>query len=568
MPDTTAIPRPQRWDTPFADTALSDREVDRILDIKILKEIDHARFPPTLSVRDIIRNDARIETFNKGDLIVRENDYSNSVFFILSGEIRIIYENLPEIGRAPPPRRLSWWAALAQLGTNPRLPEVRRLKTSAVRVRAGGSRVRAYLADPDQLIETYTTFPLGAGDLFGEIAAIDRTPRRATAFANSPCELVEMRWQGLRELRNRDPGVRAEVDRRHRERTPLSHLTDAPLFAPLDMDALARIADGSAFESHGASDLFRSIGAVDPRHDTGRALATEPLIAEEGSYVNDLIVIRSGFARVTEQVDRGHRTIGYVRENDLFGLAEVVTQWRDNRPVALRYSLRAIGYVGILRVPATLVERIVLPAAEAAGILPTPERRGMTEPSWCDAETPRRLEQSLLDFLIDRRIINGTASMVIDLGRCTGCDDCVRACAATHGNNPRFVRQGPAHGDLMVANACMHCIDSVCLIGCPTGAIHRDPATGRVLVHEDTCIGCATCANSCPYGNIRMTEIRNRAGALIVDRDTGLPIRKATKCDLCAGQPAAPACQRACPHDALVRLDFRDHQAVTRWVHR
>ncbi len=147
--------------------------------------------------------------------------------------------------------------------------------------------------------------------------------------------------------------------------------------------------------------------------------------------------------------------------------------------------------------------------------------------------------------------------MVIDLDRCTRCDDCVRACAATHEGNPRFVRQGPIHDHFQYANACMQCIDPVCMIGCPTGAIHRDPSTGVVRINDPTCVGCSTCANSCPYHNIRMVEARTPGGAILADGD-GLPIIKATKCDLCTDQPTGPACQDACPHDALMRLNIAE----------
>ena len=114
----------------------------------------------------------------------------------------------------------------------------------------------------------------------------------------------------------------------------------------------------------------------------------------------------------------------------------------------------------------------------------------------------------------------------------------------------------------------MHCEDPVCMIGCPTGAIHRSAGGGQVLINDDTCIGCATCANSCPYDNIRMVEIRDRTGQFIRDESTQQPIRKATKCDLCLDQPGGPACQRACPHDALARVDLRDLPKLAEWVSR
>ena len=101
------------------------------------------------------------------------------------------------------------------------------------------------------------------------------------------------------------------------------------------------------------------------------------------------------------------------------------------------------------------------------------------------------------------------------------------------------------------------------MIGCPTGAIHRSIETGSVLINDDTCIGCATCANSCPYSNIVMVPIRNKQGVQLIDTaETGNPIIKASKCDLCAGRPGGPACVKACPHDALSRVDFRNFEEV------
>ncbi len=118
----------------------------------------------------------------------------------------------------------------------------------------------------------------------------------------------------------------------------------------------------------------------------------------------------------------------------------------------------------------------------------------------------------------------------------------------------------------MIANACMHCEDPVCMIGCPTGAIHRSQ-TGIVNINDTTCIGCSTCANNCPYDNIRMVNIRNEEGQLYTD-EHGKPIVKATKCDLCLGSDSKPACEQACSHDALVRIDVKDITSLEQWVDR
>ena len=95
------------------------------------------------------------------------------------------------------------------------------------------------------------------------------------------------------------------------------------------------------------------------------------------------------------------------------------------------------------------------------------------------------------------------------------------------------------------------------MIECPTGAIHRDTNDGLVLINESTCIGCAQCANNCPFDAIRMVEVSTPSGGVIVDAK-GTPIMEATKCDLCQDQHGGPACQHACPHDALERVDLQN----------
>ena len=100
------------------------------------------------------------------------------------------------------------------------------------------------------------------------------------------------------------------------------------------------------------------------------------------------------------------------------------------------------------------------------------------------------------------------------------------------------------------------CIRDRCMIGCPTGAIHRTTQGGQVVINDDTCIGCGTCANSCPYENISLVDIADENGIAVQDPVSHKPIQKATKCDLCHTNPSGPACVAACPHDALFRTGF------------
>jgi Fe-S-cluster-containing hydrogenase component 2 len=63
-------------------------------------------------------------------------------------------------------------------------------------------------------------------------------------------------------------------------------------------------------------------------------------------------------------------------------------------------------------------------------------------------------------------------------------------------------------------------------------------------------------------------ETRDHSGFFILDEVARTPIMKATKCDLCIDQLGGPACARACPHDALIRMDMRDVDKLATWINR
>jgi Fe-S-cluster-containing dehydrogenase component len=236
--------------------------------------------------------------------------------------------------------------------------------------------------------------------------------------------------------------------------------------------------------------------------------------------------------------------------------------------VPLQYTLRVIGYTHVIVIPTAVMESVVLPAIPKDSLPPlvsSVEESDTAPPPEIDAGA--KIGADLLEFLTEGRYFNGTATMAINLDRCTRCDDCVRACATAHDNNPRFLRNGPTSGRLMIAHACMHCADPICMIGCPTGAIHRDAFGGEVVINPVTCIGCKACFNNCPYEAIRMVEIRDANGEFLVDQEQK-PILKATKCDLCVEQMGGPACERACPHGALARLNLNDLDAFSDWLKR
>ncbi len=568
-----AVERPHRWDVPFGE-AMREEDVEQLLDLPPFCDMEAAAFPSVLPLHEILKNDTRINHYPDGAIVVREGDYGNSAFLVVRGNVQVVLSGLDPavLGRQKGEKR-GFLRSLVRMWRSPDLPEVRKQIRSQPALVSDDSadvddltQTRVFLQDVPRILGDARTVTLKPGEIFGELAALTRTPRSATVLAQGDAWLLEIRWQGLRDMMSRTPALRLHIEALYRENSLRVHLRETPLLAQLPPEALEAVAAATQFETLGNFDWQATFDSS--RRMMPEAIIAEPLIAEEGSVCDGILLVRSGFARLSHHFGHGHRTIAYLGKGQVYGLAEAIRSAQDGEPVAMNNSLRALGYVDLLRIPQAILQQHVFPHFSREALTQVAAKTANYGRQNSSTEPEPEIETPLLEFLVERRLMNGIEAMLIDLDRCTRCDDCVRACAATHDNNPRFVREGQRHGPFMIAQACMHCTDPVCMIGCPTGAIGRDTASGVVRINDLTCIGCSTCANSCPYNNIQMVEVRDSSGAIIVDQLTQQPIHKATKCDLCADQVGGPACQRACPHDALVRMDLGNLGELSAWVNR
>ncbi|GIW98997.1 MAG: oxidoreductase [Pirellulaceae bacterium] len=594
------VQRPDRWDHPL-DPHLAASDVKRLLAIRPFSQMDPSRFSAGASLPDILRHDCRLLRLRRGDVVFREGQYGGSAYLVLSGQIAATVLQPPDHGASDQPR--GWWGRVWRRWRRRRVgPEKERRRyrrddpsaTDASKRQADGGRA---ILDPESGIRFGTRFEseerptqlflqdipgvineegvakIGPGELFGELAAVTRSPRDFSAIALRDSWVLEIRWQGLR-LLQQDPAFRELLNERYRAQNLAIHLREIRLFRFVPEEQLQQIVAATQLVSYGQLEWYARYRR-DAERSPSERIAAEPLIAEEGDYSTGLWIVRSGFARLSWRQGVGHRTLAYVGKGGLFGLEELVHQYvhaPEEPPVPLQHSLRAIGYVDTLWIPKHVVVKHLLPFIRRDELPPpieSPRYRFNAPLLDAPLETgPAAIDPGLLEFLVDHRLNNGQQTMVVDLERCTRCDDCVRACAATHGGAPVFERTGPIYHQWMFPKACMHCEDPVCMIGCPTGAIHRDTRTGLVEINEATCIGCRTCAQSCPYDNIRMVPVHSAAGEPLQDSTTGLPILQASKCDFCQDRGGAPACYDACPHDALVRIDTSDMDSLKNWWHR
>jgi len=556
VPSTiTAMHRPKRWDRPF-DPEMRFEQAEILMARPEFSGIDESRFPVATPLFDILMNDCCVREYKAGDLIIREGDYGNSAFMLLGGELRVVTNpGLPPhiLGRANV-RKINFLEILKQVWRRNKIPEMREYDSDAAQsaedarinlYRAkGAGNVFDFGANGAKLKNKYKSVILSEGAIVGEIAALGRVQRTATAYAETKITLLEIRWQGLRDIRKYDSGWRAMIDKNYREKMLKAQLENHPDFSGFSETILEKITAATLFETYGEYEWTRSFREQHAKESNIIGSDAEPWVAREGDYADGLLLIGAGFARITSHIGNGHRNLGYLGAGDYFGMHEMYTAWKSGKEQHWKVSLSALGYLHVLRIPSHVLHLLVFP-----NLNKPPENQLEQEKKPVSAD-------ATLAWAIEERLINGTQSMMINMDLCVRCDDCVRACEAGHDGNPRFLRRGKTQGKWMAAHACMHCVDPVCMIGCPTGAIHRT-SEGIVIINDETCIGCATCANSCPYDNIRMVTIRDSHGRNLHDPKTGEAIKKASKCDLCVSQYGGPACVRACSHGALQRINFK-----------
>jgi Fe-S-cluster-containing hydrogenase component 2 len=172
---------------------------------------------------------------------------------------------------------------------------------------------------------------------------------------------------------------------------------------------------------------------------------------------------------------------------------------------------------------------------------------------------------------MDEGLGEATNVLIIDEALCVGCDNCEKACAETHGGISRLDRAaGASFAHVHIPISCRHCEQPHCMKDCPPNAIRRSPS-GEVYI-DDSCIGCGNCQKNCPYDVIRMEYAAPKKPGLLqwllMGRGSGpgeesdyeptaaaqTRGKKAVKCDACLGVKNGPACVKACPTGAAMRI--------------
>ena len=193
MPKTNRRKQPpKRWDAPFGEH-MTDDLVALLLSIEPFSRMDLEAFPPTIPLEGILKFDTRIVDCQMGDIVIREGDYGNSAFMVLEGAVDVCLKSLPPelLGRSPS-RKRTFWESLSQFRNAFKVAEVRddRILNRREEVEIGQrvdqkGETRIFLQDVPRMLDENQRARMTDGEIFGELAALARTPRSATVVASS-----------------------------------------------------------------------------------------------------------------------------------------------------------------------------------------------------------------------------------------------------------------------------------------------------------------------------------------------------------------------------------------------
>nr|WP_232308163.1 cyclic nucleotide-binding domain-containing protein [Tsuneonella dongtanensis] len=422
--------------------------------------------------------------------------------------------------------------------------------SSMFAIAQGSVAVEVNPADPS------ITVPIEEGSIFGEVGLISGRRRGATIRAAEPTVVLEFSRNAALKLLATAPSAARAVNRISIERQLLQMF-------------------GSGLTPSDLAEIIETAVVEDKR-------AGEVVIAE-GDDDKDVFVIRRGSMIVEKDIGGNPVFLSYLPAGSYFGEMAVIDGSRRTATVKAAIKSQVVRFPGeafvkLLERKPKLREKALADMAGRREVNAFIESR---KDSFGDAAD---YYSQTAKFLVDNGIGEATDVLLIDQTLCVGCDNCEKACADSHDGLSRLDREaGKTYAHLHVPTSCRHCEHPHCMADCPPNAIKRGP-DGEVFIDE-TCIGCGNCQRNCPYGVIRMDAKPPKKPGLLSWLMLGIgpgpgeasyawrkkkaeqsgkeTPKVAIKCDMCSGIEGGPACVRACPTGAAIRVGPEKFLAVS-----
>ncbi len=383
---------------------------------------------------------------------------------------------------------------------------------------------------------------LRRGEFFGEMGLISGRRRSATVTAGKDCVLIETPRRSMNRLINSVAAVKREID-----------------------EVFILRAIQSRFAPEASADQLKDMVAS----ATLQKFAAGDVLFNEGEVGDCLHLVRVGSLTISRSIAGKDVVLSYVPAGNYVGEMALLGESRRSATARAAIATETVRLDGesfkklVNRMP---VLKLRLQA----------EYRQRAASNLAMQALPAGGD--IIQFLLAQGAGEATDILLIDESLCVRCDNCEKACAETHGGTSRLDREaGPTYASVHVPTSCRHCEHPHCMKDCPPDALRRAP-NGEVYI-ADNCIGCGNCERNCPYGVIHMASKPPTKPGLLSWLLLGLgpgpgeapydakkkkkepKEKKAVKCDMCKDEKGGPACVRACPTGAAIRISPEEFPA-------
>ena len=426
--------------------------------------------------------------------------------------------------------------------------------SSLFAIASGGVLVVISPTDPSMTVPI--TVPIAAGSIFGEVGLISGRRRGATIRAAEDSICVEISRTAALKLQASVPAAARAIARISTERQLLQMFGSG-----LTSEDLTEVLDTAEIQSISA----------------GKSILTE---GDEG---DDIYVIRQGSMIVEKKIGGKPVFLSYLPAGSYVGEMALLGGGRRTATVRAAVKSEVIKLHGAA-FRNMLAKNPTLLAKAKADMAARQDMNNFIEAKKDSFSGVVDMYSNVANFLVENGIGEATDVLLIDENLCVGCDNCEKACADSHDGLSRLDREaGRTYAHLHVPTSCRHCEHPHCMADCPPNAIHRGP-DGEVFI-DDSCIGCGNCQRNCPYGVIRMDSLPPKKPGLLswmlfgkgpgpgepskdwryANAEPGIEKpKKAIKCDMCSGIEGGPACVRAWPTGAAIRVAPEQFLTVAR----
>ncbi len=371
------------------------------------------------------------------------------------------------------------------------------------------------------------------GDFFGEMSLLSGRRRSATVYAGANCLLLETPRRSMVKLISSVAAVKRVID-----------------------EAFIRRAIQSKFAPEAPAEILQQVAA----NAVLKHYQANQVLFAEGDAGDTLELIRRGSVTISRRIDQREIILSYVAAGNYVGEMALLGNTTRSATVTATVPTETIA------IDQAAFQLLLDNDAKLRDAMQTEYRQRTLDNVQREQESTGG---DVISFLMQQGIGEATDVLLIDESLCVRCDNCETACAETHQGTSRLDREaGPTFAMVHVPTSCRHCEHPHCMQDCPPDAIHR-AANGEVFI-EDSCIGCGNCVRNCPYDVIHMATPPPKKPGLLNwllfgagpgPGDHGLEakgnnkgVKQAVKCDMCKDLSGGPACVRACPTGAAIRI--------------